>query len=88
MSLQRTWSAGEWRKEMLAKIPLKDIPSDMDLQKGQQVRLGNGLQAVVADRTDEDVTIDANPALAGKTLHFDVELLDLTKVSYSSPSFL
>ena len=64
---------------MLLKIPVTDIPSDMDLQKGQQVRLGNGLQAVVAERTDKDVTIDANPALAGKTLHFDVELLDMTK---------
>ncbi len=66
---------------MLAKIPIKEIPSDMDLQKGQQLRLGNGLQAVVAERTEEEVTIDANPALAGKVLNFDVELISLTKVS-------
>lgn len=69
---------------MLAKIPVKDIPKDMDLQKGQRVRLGNGLEAVVAEKTEEEVTIDANPMLAGKTLNFDVELLKLTKVCQHS----
>lgn len=65
---------------MLVTLPTKEIPEDLDLQEGQRVRLGNGAEATVHKRTDEGVTIDANHILAGKTLHFDVELMDLTKV--------
>lgn len=61
-------------------LPSKEIPDDLDLQEGQRVRLGNGAEATVHKRTQENVTIDANHVLAGKTLNFDVELLELTKV--------
>ena len=74
-------SAGEWREEMLAKIPTKDLKLDAELDVGTRLRLSNGLEAVVHEKTDETITIDANPPLAGQTLQFDVELLHLTKVS-------
>lgn len=72
--------AGEWREEMLAKIPTKDLNLDAELDVGTRLRLSNGLEAVVHEKTEDAITIDANPPLAGKTLQFDVELVDLTKV--------
>ena len=66
---------------MLAKIPTKDLTIDVELQPGMRLRLNSGLEAVVHEKTEDSVTIDANAPLAGKTLHFDVELLQLTKVT-------
>ena len=44
------------------------------------MQLATGAGARVAEVTDDWITIDANHQLAGKTLHYDVELLSLTKV--------
>jgi FKBP-type peptidyl-prolyl cis-trans isomerase 2 len=38
---------------------------------------GNIINVVVADIQDETVTLDANHPLAGKTLVFEIELLDV-----------
>ena len=69
---------GEWRPDMTAKVPKADAPAE--LKEGVQVQLSNGLQAVVAEVTSEDVIIDANHTLAGKDLTFEVELIKLQKV--------
>lgn len=63
---------------MTAKIPTADAPPE--LHEGVEVQLSNGLQATVAKVTDDHVLIDANHALAGKDLHFEVELVKLQKV--------
>lgn len=68
---------GEWRKDMTAKIPTNDAPPE--LHKGVEVQLSNGLQATVTDVTPDHVLIDANHALAGKDLNFEVELVKLQK---------
>ena len=48
---------------------------------GAQVQLSNGMLAKVLEVTEEHITIDANPELAGQSLTFDVELVKLQKVS-------
>ena len=63
---------------MTAKIPTADAPPE--LHEGVEVQLSNGLQATVAEVTEEHVLIDANHALAGKDLNFEVELIKLQKV--------
>ncbi|KAL3140328.1 hypothetical protein ABBQ38_004593 [Trebouxia sp. C0009 RCD-2024] len=68
---------GEWREDMTAKVPTADAPAE--LQEGVQVQLSNGLQATVAEVTRDHVVIDANHALAGKDLTFEVELVKLQK---------
>ncbi len=70
--------SGEWREDMTAKIPTADAPPE--LHEGVEVQLSNGLQATVAEVTDDHVVIDANHALAGKDLNFEVELIKLQKV--------
>ena len=63
---------------MTAKVPTEDAPQE--LKQGVQVQLSNGLTAKVTEVTPEHVLIDANHALAGKDLTFDVELVHLQKV--------
>ena len=63
---------------MTAKVPTADAPPE--LKEGVQVQLSNGLQATVAEVTPEHVVIDANHALAGKDLTFEVEIVKLRKV--------
>ena len=70
--------SGEWREDMTAKIPTADAPPE--LHEGVEVQLSNGLQATVAEVTDDHVVIDANHGLAGKDLNFEVELIKLQKV--------
>jgi FKBP-type peptidyl-prolyl cis-trans isomerase 2 len=52
---------------------------------GDEVRLASGTEARVSEVTDDWITIDANHELAGKTLHYDVELLQLTKARCHCP---
>lgn len=73
--------AGEWRSEMTARIPVEDLPKDVKLSVGDNVRLSNGTNAIVRESTAESVLLDFNHPMAGKALTFEVELLKLTKVS-------
>ena len=66
---------------MTARIPVEDLPKDVKLSAGDNVRLSNGTNAVVRESTAESVLLDFNHAMAGKALTFEVELLKLTKVS-------
>jgi len=57
-----------------------DLPSSSappGLEPGMMVQLANGAKARVTKVTDETVTIDANPQLAGETLKMEVEVLSL-----------
>ena len=65
---------------------MEELPDDFraNVHKGQRVRLGTGLEAVVKDVSENRVTLDANLPLAGKTLNFDVEVLELIKAGHSN----
>lgn len=39
---------------------------------------GNFTDVVIADISEDTITVDANHPLAGKTLIFDVELMEIT----------
>ena len=66
------------------QVPASSAPKEK-LPVGAQVQLSNGMVAKVLEVTDEHITIDANPELAGQSLTFDVELVKLQKVSAASP---
>ncbi len=70
---------GQRNDEMVLKAPRDQVPSDIDPEVGQQLQMGgpNGETVVVrvTEVTDEHVTLDANPPLAGKDLTFDIELV-------------
>jgi len=51
------------------------------VQEGQVVELSNGGMAVIVQCNDESVILDANSMLAGKTLLFELELIDLERAT-------
>ena len=73
---------GERTEEQVAKVPLENFQSDGDekLEVGMQVQVESNQGVTIALVTEiegNDVTLDLNHPLAGETLHFDVEIMDV-----------
>jgi FKBP-type peptidyl-prolyl cis-trans isomerase 2 len=68
---------GEWSEDNVNEFPLD--PEQGDIAVGDRVMLTSGQQAVVLEVTDEIVRLDANHALAGKALTFEIEILAITR---------
>jgi len=70
---------GEHNQEMVLKAPRDQVPADIQPEVGQQLEMGgpNGEAVVVRvmEVTEEHITLDANPPLAGKDLNFAIELV-------------
>lgn len=72
---------GEAKPEMIQTIGKDQLPPDMEVQVGQQLasQMPDGQQIVVTvtDVKENEITIDANHPLAGKTLNFDIEVVKI-----------
>ena len=81
VSIEPNQAMGERKPELASKIPRKEVPEQHENVKvGSKVEVkddkGNPFVAMVTKLTDQEVTIDANHPLAGKTLVFDIELIE------------
>ena len=72
---------GQKRDELVSTVPRSAIPENIDLAVGLQLQMnsssGQPVQVVVTDVAEDEITIDANPPLAGHPLTFDIELVEL-----------
>lgn len=70
---------GEKNDDMIISFPKNQVPNPEQMHVGDKVMLsglgGMPVPAVIAEITDDAVTVDANHELAGKTLTFEIELL-------------
>ncbi len=70
---------GEVDPNGIQEIPRDMFPQDMEIQPGMQFHAqtpdGNTLTLTVVEVKENSVVADANHALAGKTLHFDVKVV-------------
>lgn len=66
---------GEKRDDLIIEAPRDQAPEGLVL--GDRVQLGNGIPAVVVEITDEIVRVDANHALAGQALTFEIDLVSI-----------
>jgi FKBP-type peptidyl-prolyl cis-trans isomerase 2 len=73
--------AGEWSSDLLLEYAKSDLPPDAKWEDGEMVTSENGSDAIIRDLGHESVILDCNFWLAGHTLTFDVELMDLTKAN-------
>jgi len=73
---------GEKKDEMVMVVPVDQVPPDLNPEVGMRLEMGgmNGeiLRVVVVNIDEKDVTLDANPPLAGEKLTFSIELLGST----------
>ena len=72
---------GEQRTELIASVERTRFPEDVELEIGQQFRVGQSggdeMVVTVTALTDSHVTIDANHPLAGEELTFDITLAEI-----------
>jgi FKBP-type peptidyl-prolyl cis-trans isomerase 2 len=72
---------GEHKTEFVLKMDRAQVPADLELEVGKrlQIRLSDGSMRIVTVMaiTEENVILDANDPLAGKTLTFEIELVEI-----------
>ena len=71
---------GERSEDHVIELPKATIPEGMKLAEGMQLHLsdpnGNPVPAVVAHIGEDAVKMDINHPLAGKTIIFDIEVVE------------
>ena len=76
---------GPVKDELFQEIPKSQFPSDLDIEAGMafEAQGPNGpFMITVANVNDNDtVTVDLNHPMAGKQLHFDVNVVEVRKPS-------
>ncbi len=72
---------GESDPEAFIEVPRSEFPSDIPLELGLELQVqdpsGNPMYARIDAITDESVRLDFNHPLAGKELHFSVQIVGL-----------
>ncbi len=71
---------GEHNDEMVIIVPRSEVPDHVEPEEGMmlQISLEEGeLDVVVSRVSDTEVELDGNHPLAGKTLLFDIEVVDV-----------
>jgi len=85
ITLQPAEAYGEYREESVQKANRSDFPEDAELQEGVQFYAtspdGQNIPFTIRSIEDDTVTIDFNHPLAGETLTFEVELLDVREAT-------
>ena len=72
---------GPHNPELVMEVPRDDIPAHIDLTPGNHLQMtqenGQTFTVLITDVTDTAVTLDANHALAGRELVFDLKLVEI-----------
>jgi FKBP-type peptidyl-prolyl cis-trans isomerase SlyD len=72
---------GEVEDDAIVDVPRNEFPKDLPLEAGLELEVTdkdkNIMLATVLEVGEDTVTLDTNHPLAGKTLHFEVSVLDL-----------
>lgn len=72
---------GSYDESLLIEIPKKNVPEGITPEVGMRLQLvnqqGQAAHVVVTEILDDTVRLDANHPLAGKTLVFDLEVLEI-----------
>lgn len=76
---------GERNPEASQDVPRDAFQEDVELEPGMPIQVSDGsgrtATAFVAEVNEEAVKLDFNHPLAGETLHFDVEIVDVCEPS-------
>jgi peptidylprolyl isomerase len=73
---------GDRHEQLVQTIDRGQIPPELELQEGQQLQVksqeGNVVVVTVAELAEDSVTLDGNHPLAGKTLNFEIEMVEVS----------
>ena len=72
---------GEVDQEAIMDVPLSEFPEEVPLEEGFELEVtdkdGDIMLAKIVGMGETTVKLDTNHPLAGKTLHFEVKVVDL-----------
>ena len=72
---------GAKQDELVVVVKKSEFPEDITPSIGQRLQIkqqdGNPVVVTITDLTEDNITLDANHPLAGYTLFFDVEVIDI-----------
>lgn len=72
---------GPYKEELVAKVKKEDFPENITPLVGEQLQLrqpdGNIIKVIITEIEGGMVTLDGNHPLSGKTLIFDIELVEI-----------
>ena len=73
---------GERNPSMLMVVDRNHVPADINPEVGLRLQVGSPsgelLAVTIIEVNDENITLDANPPLAGEDLTFDLELVEIS----------
>ncbi len=77
---------GDMDPDAFELVPYDAFPPDLDLEEGLGLRMvesgtGREIEAYISELRDDGALLDLNHPLAGETLHFDVEVVDLRRAT-------
>ncbi|MBD3249649.1 peptidylprolyl isomerase [Candidatus Woesearchaeota archaeon] len=82
ISLKPEEAYGEPKEELVKKLPKDKLPQDQDPKPGMMLFMktpdGKQFPAKIKGVDDKEVTIDLNHPLAGKTLNFNIKVVDVS----------
>lgn len=67
---------GPYREDLVIEVPLENMPEGVT--EGQQLMAPTGQTVTVVSIGETTATIDANHPLAGETLTFEIELVEIS----------
>ncbi|MBN2122753.1 MAG: peptidylprolyl isomerase [Deltaproteobacteria bacterium] len=81
ISLSPESGYGQRRDELVVDVERSDLPGHIDPAVGQRLQIklpnDNVIRVVITFVDESSVTLDANHPLAGETLLFDVEMVEI-----------
>jgi peptidylprolyl isomerase len=76
---------GPHRDDMTLTVDRDQFPEDIEPQPGQQLRVqqsdGRAAIVTISEVSESTVTLDANHPLAGRSLMFDIQLVDIVSAA-------
>ena len=73
---------GEHNPDIVATAPRSMMPEDLEPEVGMPMSThgenGEVIEFIITAFDDETVTVDGNPPLVGKTLTFDIEMVEIS----------
>ena len=78
VTVQPAEGYGEFREDLVLSLPADQVPADAQVGAKLQGQdpTGNMVNVTIKEINENTVTLDANHPLAGKTLTFDIEVVD------------
>ena len=68
---------GEFEQELVLRVAADKVPPDVKVGDALSDGTESGMNWLVTEMTGEEVVLDGNHPLAGKTLVFDIELVGI-----------